>query len=68
MRGKAATTPSPEREYEVLKERNGLIHGQRRAVGDIFTAPESAMTFEVLEGVVALAQKKTEHADKKAKA
>lgn len=54
MQGKAGSTPPVVRTFKVLKERShgGLIHGKRRTVGEAFDAPESAMTFDVLEGVV----------------
>lgn len=40
--------------WKVLKARDhgGAIYGQRRKVGEVFEAPESAMQFDVLEGLV----------------
>ena len=40
--------------WKVLKEisHGGRIHGARRAVGDVFQAPLTAMTFLELEGIV----------------
>lgn len=40
--------------WKVKKElgHGGLIHGARRAKDDVFEAPETAMTFLALEGVV----------------
>lgn len=54
MRGKASSTPPQAKRYKVVKARDhgGLIHGARREAGDTFEAPESAMTFELLEGIV----------------
>ncbi len=41
--------------WEVKQERahGGLIYGKRRATGDKFEAPDSAMAFDEMEGVVA---------------
>ena len=41
--------------WEVKKARDhgGLIHGRRRAVGDKFEAPETAMAFDAAQGIVA---------------
>jgi len=54
MRGKASSTDPQMKHYEVVKTRDhgGMIHGARRDVGDVFQAPESAMTFDLLEGLV----------------
>lgn len=41
--------------WKVLVEpsHGGQIHGRRRAIGDVFQAPQTAMTFLELEGIVA---------------
>lgn len=54
MLGKSASKPAPLFWWKVVKTREGggTIQGFRREVGDIFQATESAMTFDVLEGLV----------------
>lgn len=53
MKGKAAAPTEEEIEWEVVKPRTaGEIHGRRRAVGDRFMAPKSAVVFEELEGLI----------------
>ncbi|MBY6244140.1 hypothetical protein [Methylosinus sp. Sm6] len=54
MRGKSASKPVAMLWWRVIKARDsgGTIHGRRRQEGDVFEAPESAMTFDVLEGLV----------------
>lgn len=50
-----APSKQPEMKwFKVVKERDhgGLIHGMRRKIDDAFEAPETAMTFDVLEGLV----------------
>lgn len=50
-----APSKQPETKwFKVIKERDhgGLLHGKRRKIGDTFEAPVTAMTFDVLEGVV----------------
>lgn len=51
--------------WKVMKPRDhgGLIHGRRRAADDVFEAPDSAMTFDELEGIV----ERTDAPDAKAK-
>lgn len=54
MRGKAPSKDPEMKWWKVVKTRDhgGHIHGARRAAGEIFQAHESAMAFELLEGVV----------------
>lgn len=53
MKGKAAAAAPDMIEWEVVKTREaGEIYGARRAVGETFQAPESAVTFEHLEGLI----------------
>lgn len=40
-------------EVKAAREHGGLIYGKNRSVGDKFEAPDSAMTFDEAEGVVA---------------
>ena len=50
MKTPVAALPS----WRVIQElqNGGRIHGCRRALGEVFDAPESAVTFYVLEGLV----------------
>jgi hypothetical protein len=54
MIGKPASQPPELLWWKVLAARDhgGMIHGARREAGDVFQAASSAMTFEVLEGLV----------------
>jgi hypothetical protein len=53
MRGKPVETTPEMKWWKVVKTRvNGRIYGARRAVDDVFKAPESAMTFDKLAGLV----------------
>jgi hypothetical protein len=54
MLGKAAAKQEPLLWWKVkaVRQHGGLIHGYRRVVGECFQAPERAMTFDVLEGLV----------------
>lgn len=54
MIGKAASKPVELLWWKVVKPRDGggTIHGYRRKAGDVFQASESAMTFDLLEGLV----------------
>lgn len=46
------TVADPSWRVLVAPENGGKIFGQRRAVGDVFPAPETAMHMQELEGLV----------------